>query len=306
MDKRQDAILHNNKGEVEWRKVSLNGSYGYDIMNPENFSKWKICNTQNAFTYTNSMKFKSTRKLNDDKFLIQLENYSYTCKTSPQVGFFVLDNAKYWYLIFIDNFMDKCLDMDKIMFLEGDTDSMYWVIAGRCSNSDDLNEGIHQGFKNVIKHNEFYEKHIFKYAPSNFALIYESKRPIFTTKKEKISFDNKLLGMAIEKECESMIALCSKCDTTFNQNEKEKMKLKGLSLNQNPEINKQNYIDAINDKKIAHGKNTTLKLRKNKDKYEMSKIEIKKQGLTAIYTKIYVFDDFSTCVPLIKTVIYEE
>jgi hypothetical protein len=42
----------------------------------------------------------------------------------------VLDNAKYWYLNFIYNFMYRCLDMDKIHFIEGDTDSAYWAISG--------------------------------------------------------------------------------------------------------------------------------------------------------------------------------
>jgi hypothetical protein len=27
--------------------------------------------------------------------------------------------------------MNKCLDMSKIHFVEGDTDSMYWAVAGK-------------------------------------------------------------------------------------------------------------------------------------------------------------------------------
>jgi hypothetical protein len=45
--------------------------------------------------------------------------------------------------------MYKCLDMSKIHFVEGDTDSMYWAVSG---SEDDIYE---QGFKHVIKKSHF-------------------------------------------------------------------------------------------------------------------------------------------------------
>ena len=43
---------------------------------------------------------------------------TYKCDTCLQEAVFTLDNAKFWYLNFVYNFMYKCLDMDKIHFIE--------------------------------------------------------------------------------------------------------------------------------------------------------------------------------------------
>jgi hypothetical protein len=52
--------------------------------------------------------------------------------------------------------MYKCLDMSKIHFVEGDTDSMYWSVSG---SEDDTYE---QGFEHVIKNHTFYNDNIYK------------------------------------------------------------------------------------------------------------------------------------------------
>jgi hypothetical protein len=66
-------------------------------------------------------------------------------KTAVYEAVFTLDNAKFWYLKFVYDFLCKCLDMIKLHFVEGDTDSMYMAVAG--NPNDDCN----QGFKYVIK-----------------------------------------------------------------------------------------------------------------------------------------------------------
>ena len=55
--------------------------------------------------------------------------------------------------------MYRCLDMDRIHFIEGDTDSAYWAIAG------DPNEDYHQQFKHVIRDDEFYNEHVYEWFP---------------------------------------------------------------------------------------------------------------------------------------------
>jgi hypothetical protein len=40
--------------------------------------------------------------------------------------------------------MYKCLDKNRFHFIEGDTDSMYFAVAG------DINQPINQGFINII------------------------------------------------------------------------------------------------------------------------------------------------------------
>jgi hypothetical protein len=65
-----------------------------------------------------------------DLFLVQSSKTYYMIQTPIQCACATLDNAKYWYLNFIYNFMMQCLNMDKLHFIEGDTDSMYWAVAG--------------------------------------------------------------------------------------------------------------------------------------------------------------------------------
>ncbi|KAA6403126.1 MAG: hypothetical protein EZS28_001355 [Streblomastix strix] len=78
------------------------------------------------------------QKLGDDVYAVKMYPETCACKTPLNVAYFVLDNAKYWYLNFIYNFMNKCFDMDKLHFVEGDTDSAYWAVSG------DENAGIKQ------------------------------------------------------------------------------------------------------------------------------------------------------------------
>jgi hypothetical protein len=66
---------------------------------------------------------------------------------------FTLDNAKFWYLKFVYDFLYKCLDMTKVRFV-GDTDSMYMAVVGN------PNDDCHQGFKYVIKNKEYYDKYV--------------------------------------------------------------------------------------------------------------------------------------------------
>jgi hypothetical protein len=51
-------------------------------------------------------------------------------KLKLQFMLFTLDNAKFWYLKFVYDFLYKCLDMTKVHFVEGDIDSMYMAVAG--------------------------------------------------------------------------------------------------------------------------------------------------------------------------------
>jgi hypothetical protein len=58
--------------------------------------------------------------------------------------------------------MYKCLDITRIHFVEGDTDSMYWAVAG------DITESNTQGFKHVLASPEFYNAHVYEFFPANF------------------------------------------------------------------------------------------------------------------------------------------
>jgi hypothetical protein len=50
--------------------------------------------------------------------------------------------------------------MDKLHFIEGDTDSMYWAVSGKMT--DDLAIDQKQNYQYVIKDLEFYDKHVYE------------------------------------------------------------------------------------------------------------------------------------------------
>jgi hypothetical protein len=250
-------------------------------MNEENFSKSKMCDKSKTFLYQLHPNFISSRKLSDNKYQVQYTPKNYGCKTPIIEGFFTLDNAKYWYLNFIYNFMYKCLDMSKIHFIEGDTDSAYWAIAG------DPNDDVKQGFKHVISDKKFYDENVYKFLPSTPDMKFE-------TPLERKKFDKKLGGLEIEKQCDSMIALAPKMYTCVS-NSVEEIRAKGVSnAIKEKELSSSDYVNTINNKSIKSGYIDQLQLHNG----TMSKISLSKNFLTAVHTKYFVSDDFSTCLPL--------
>lgn len=272
MNERIKSLEAKNKGKELFCKISLNGSYGYDGMNTEKYSKVKLCDKRKAQLKQLYDNFISTRELNEDLYAVNMNPKTFKCNTCLQEAVFTLDNAKFWYLNFIYNFMYKCLDMDKIHFIEGDTDSSYWAISGN------PNEDYHQRFKYVIKDQEFYDKHFYEWFPN----------PDKGVKDEK-----KLLGLAIEKEGENMIALSPKCYTTFNGEQTITTKMKGCSKKRNS-FTKDSYADCVNDGTITKGTNANLQVKRNK----VCKLFMNKNALTGVHTKAVVLPNQS-CAPFI-------
>ncbi|WP_295163659.1 hypothetical protein, partial [uncultured Brachyspira sp.] len=94
MKKRQDIISKKEKGNEKFYKISMNGSYGYDGINSENFSKIKICNKDKAYSAIISDTYINGIEINDDCYLIQQQPKHFKCNTPLQEAFFTLDNAK--------------------------------------------------------------------------------------------------------------------------------------------------------------------------------------------------------------------
>jgi hypothetical protein len=106
-------------------------------------------------------------------------------------------------------------------------------------------------------------------------------------------FDKKLLGLAIEKQCDSMIALAPKLYCCFNgQDTVKSRKVKGVSLRQN-DITINDYRQVAKGD-IIQGKNMLLQLKKG----QMSRVQVMKNAITATHIKYQVLSDFSTCAPL--------
>jgi hypothetical protein len=282
----------------------MNGSYGYDIMNEELFTKAKILDKENTFVQQLNPNFVATKKLKDNQYQVQLVPRKFRCGTSLIQGFFTLDNAKYWYLNFIYNFMYKCLDMTRIHFIEGDTDSMYWAVAG------DPNEGYDQGFKHVISNLQFYNENVYKFFPSDWpnAMPCNGSTPLmelsFTNDIDKQLFDKKLGGLAIEKQCESMIALAPKVYSCYTNNKPAVNKAKGVGKTVIKELTFNEYSNVLIDKAIKSGTTQNLQLMHHSSssqhppQHAMTKMLLTQNALTASHTKYKVSPDFSTCLPL--------
>lgn len=321
MTNRCKAILENGKDSAEELsyKIFMNSSYGFDSLDSSRFKKCQIVNKQKAFEANRNVYHVSTQKLNDDSYLLINEPMNYKLNTPFQSALFTLDNAKYWYLNFIYNFMFKAFDTNKILSIEGDTDSKYFAISGN------PNENYKQGIKYIIKDKKFYSENVFKYLTSDYYLPeeYEHFRPQFKTKLDKMLFDKKILGCAIEKDGENIIALGSKCYTTFNDDGTTKsLKLKGVNKSTNKHIKYLNYENIIDDKEnLINGKNYLLTFRKfetkpeikeiknkltnqtfeiNTDCYKYVYIELNKTALTGLFNKMKVINNSSCqiCIPL--------
>jgi hypothetical protein len=274
MKRRQEAILNKDKVRDLFNKISLNSSYGYDIMNQADYSKVKIVNKHKCSLAHLTPTFRGATKLGEDLCLVESVANSFECKTCVQVGIATLDIAKFLYLNFIYNFMYKCLDMNKAHLVESDTDSFYWAVAGK-GNS---------GFQDMIKDEEFYMKHIGEYLTSDFYGVNESlDNPLDTMR-----FDKRFGGLAIDKESKNMVALASKMYCIWDDS-KETGKAKGVSQ----KFRREQYLEVLEQGKIVEGVNRNLTMKDS----VMLPIHTTKTALTAIYCKFRVLKDGSACVP---------
>jgi hypothetical protein len=103
--------------------------------------------------------------------------------------------------------------MDAMHFIEGDTDSQAWAIAG---NPD---EPITQGFRNVIIDESYYNYFVKAFFPSKFYTTdgkfpefdrFKERHPDYNEKLARTLFNKMLGAVAIELECESIVALAPK------------------------------------------------------------------------------------------------
>jgi hypothetical protein len=264
-----------NPENGEFYKISMNGSYGYDGMNTEKFAKTKIVSAAEGLIKQQSPDFVSSRKLNEKSYMVTSRPRTFMCDKCIQESYFTLDNAKYWYLNFVYKFMYRCLDMNRCHFIEGDTDSAYWAIAG------DPSKGYKQGFAYIVKDQEYYDRHVFDWFPDT----------TIEDKTERKYNEKKLLGLAIEKEGEYCIALSPKCYTIWRDEEADvvAMKVKGYDQ-KGGQLSIQNYRDAL--RVTVTGTNICLGMKNNK----MTMYQVVKNALTGMHTKMVVQEN-GACLP---------
>jgi hypothetical protein len=177
--------------------------------------------------------------------------------------------------------MYKCIDMERVHFIEGDTDSMYFAVSG---NPDEDNT---QQFKYVIKDQVFYDEHYGDWFPINTDKSLEGIREM-----------KKLLGLAIEKQGDNMIALAPKSYTmTNNDDSKPTMKAKGASkANMGKRITPDSYIVALDEP--VRAVNANLMYKKRGEERVMCQVTTPKNALTSVHTKMIVLENES-CAPFV-------
>ena len=294
----------------EFYKLILNSSYGFDSIRTDKFHKSFITDYSGAMKAHKDIKHIDTQRLTVAQYLVFQKNKSYKIKTPIQCAAFTLDNAKYWYLNFIYNFMERCLDMNKIHFVEGDTDSMYWAISG------DKNRDETQYFDAVIKDKEFYYANWHKWLPNKFGEIPVEHQLKFENAIAEKFHEKKLLGFAVEKASYNMVALMAKCYTAYGRGSEHNkvlaIKIKGVSKQTN-NYTQQDYIDVIERQEAKYGVNYLLRyVNCGKDEqgntiYKYARIRLYKTSLTGLHFKMQVHDDnCQTCTPLYLPVANEK
>jgi hypothetical protein len=156
MEERMKGIEQKNDGYGTCCKNILNAAYGKDGMNQSKYSKLMIMDENKAFFAQCLPEFKGSRVLRDNKYLVEKNYKTYTVNSAIQQAVFTLDNGKFWYIKFVYDFIYRCIDLSKIHFIEGNTDSLYYAIS---RNPD---EDCHQGFKDIIKDKVFYNENVYK------------------------------------------------------------------------------------------------------------------------------------------------
>jgi hypothetical protein len=283
-EQRLANIESGNKALANVCKIVLNSSYGKDGMNTAKYKNTMLLNkNQTLFKQSNPL-FVNTRQINDDLFAVQMSKPSYYINTPLQCACACLDNAKYWYMNFYYNFMVKCLDMDKIDFIEGDTDSGYYFVAG---NPDD---GFDQGFKNVIKDRKLHDVLYPKWFPDPSKGLRDQK---------------KLLGVCKEKEGSVMYAVSPKCYFLYTDNNEGIAKLKGVMGKYNKNINGDDYFNVITKNVTITGINVTLREKQIGDDFEMTKQRQTKNAITPLHNKMRVLSNDS-CAPFVDGLTKED
>jgi hypothetical protein len=105
-----------------------------------------------------------------------------------------------------------------------------------------------------------------------------------------MSFDKKLLGYAIEKQSQHMIALAPKMYIAFNDESIVSLTLKEVSIKQT-NLNNYHYLHVLEEKFSIKSEQRNLRIYRN----VMTKVSVNKTALSAFHNKYVVLDDFSTC-----------
>jgi hypothetical protein len=169
-----------NPESGEFYKLLMNSFYCSLIKNQEKYTNSTIVGRKKAEIKKRSDHFQDMRELNNEMYQVESVPSSFGCDTDIVNGFLTLDNSKFIYLSFIYHFLYKCMDMERIHYAEGDTDSLFLSVAGNPE------EDYHQAFKHVILNEKFYNKNVYNWLPNSFYSTNNSAQVFKNKMKEKI------------------------------------------------------------------------------------------------------------------------
>jgi hypothetical protein len=271
-------------------------------MKTENYPSTIICSKAESRLQALFPSFRSTRKITDNAYAVEQDAMFFRCDTPLQCAAATMDNSKVWFNLFIQIFMVPNLDMERVSFIETDTDSIYVNVAGDPNHP----KGINQGFE-AVKRPGFDTEYPKWFADP--ATVEDEKR----TKMEKWTEEKKLLAVSIERVGTEMIALAPKCYSIHTE-EGFVMKNKGVCVKDSDACAKAQILTdsgceamTFNHYKVPlfQGQflsSSSKQLRLVKEPatatYRMKKLEIVKQSLTAIHTKMVVLPN-DCCAPFI-------
>ncbi|KAA6403510.1 MAG: hypothetical protein EZS28_000956 [Streblomastix strix] len=280
MNLRIQAILAGSSKEKFYMLI-INASYGYNTLNIEKFGMIKMLDKVGTFIAQHHPNHIGTGLISVNTFAVQIKPKTATCFTSLQSGVFTLDDAKYWYLNFIYNFMYKCLDRRRFHFVLADTDSIYIALAGESAKD------CYQQFQVIITDKQFYDQHVYQYLPDPNKDIYDYE---------------KILGFGIENEEYELTSLVPKCYSMIvhkRNNEKQqfefKPKIASKGISQSQQISHNDYVNVINKDIVKKTINGTLKMYDN----VTSSIQVEKYALTGFNNKSIIPRN-QCCCPYIK------
>ncbi|KAA6397432.1 MAG: hypothetical protein EZS28_007036 [Streblomastix strix] len=197
--------------------------------------------------------------------------------------------------------------MNRVHLIYCDIDSMMLAVAG------DPKQNYQQGFSAVIKDKQFYDQNFCKFFPKPKSLVTIENKPQLDKigegkrklkiKELQIQDEKKPLGVAFEHCSSTLIALAPKnywFQQKFDKIDPIVVKLKGISLKMNPQINIEAYENNLKNGTVVKGQNTSLRQHQERNSVDevcskISRINTTKNGITGVHTKMIVLENQCCC-----------
>ena len=258
-------------------KLLGNSAYGSMIMDQEKHQKIEYAKGKDIDLKVNLPTFKKLEDLGDDFAEIELVKGRQKLNLPIQIGYAILQYAKLkmleWYYDFLLSYVDK----NDFEYIEMDTDSAYFAIAGPTLR-DVIKPEKRQDFDDKL----FHSCHLDQVQPNPFWF------PRECCGKHK-AFDRRQSGLfKLEKEGVVMVALCSKTYVLKDREGVEKTALKG--------INKDWVENALEKSKsvLETGKTASVNKSFRLHNNTIFTYEQEKTGFSAFYCKRELVDALRT------------